>query len=368
MSATSQAAKWTAKGPTHPALVPPDTFLYRHKWAVFAFILAALYFHIHIFLGFGLRQIFSYLIPFPAGIKDGHSLMLSMLPCMDAQFHRHNVTWFLDEGSVLGAIREQDIIKGDTDIDIGMMDFDRPKVPALIASLREHCGFTIIHRDDNLGYPSVSSFTVRRNLFRIMVGYFGPPWFIDVRDYDIDSDDIVYDADFLDDSDTFFLHKSEILPVEPCKLRHLTVPCPRNAIAVIEDEFGENWRTPIKGFKTWMIKRPSTAELRNRAVAKARAAAAGGASPVSAAGATAAGSLAAAALSRTARPAAAGSAFSSADTPDASAAAAVAAVPRISLGDLPARAAAAAGGSDRFVVTTLTRPKGAKGPRGSARP
>lgn len=184
--------------------------------------------------------------------------MLDMIPCMDKQFMRHNVTWFVDEGTVLGALREQDIIKGDTDIDIGFMEWDLPKVPALINSLRKDCGFTVIHRDDNKGYPSVSSFTVRRNIFRIFLGYFGPPWFIDVRDYNVDSDGIVYDADFLDDSDTFFLHHSQILPVVPCRLRHLTVPCPKDTEAVVVDEFGETWKTPIKGFKTWMIKRPTT--------------------------------------------------------------------------------------------------------------
>ncbi len=51
--------------------------------------------------------------------------MLKMIPCMDEAFKKHNVTWFLDEGSVLGAIREQNIIKGDSDIDIGFLDFDR---------------------------------------------------------------------------------------------------------------------------------------------------------------------------------------------------------------------------------------------------
>jgi hypothetical protein len=91
-----------------------------------------------------------------------------------------------------------------------------------------------------------------------------------VRDYDVDNDGIVYDAEFISDNDTFFLPKSDILPPRECQLRHLKVPCPQNPIAVIEEEFGENWRTPIPGFKTYMIQRPSTAELRERAVRKAR--------------------------------------------------------------------------------------------------
>ncbi len=85
-----------------------------------------------------------------------------------------------------------------------------------------------------LSTPSLLSFVHGSlSLFRLMMGYFGPPWFIDVRDYDVDTDGIVYDADFLDDSDTFFLPLSDIIPTVPCKFRDLTVPCPRNSEAVI---------------------------------------------------------------------------------------------------------------------------------------
>ncbi len=45
------------------------SFFYRHKWFFLALAGLAIYFHIQIFLGLAFRQVFSYVIPFPPGVK-----------------------------------------------------------------------------------------------------------------------------------------------------------------------------------------------------------------------------------------------------------------------------------------------------------
>lgn len=58
-------------------LAPPTNCAYRHKWLLLGIFALAFYFHIHVFIGFGLRQAFSYLIPYPKGIKVCHFVTLN---------------------------------------------------------------------------------------------------------------------------------------------------------------------------------------------------------------------------------------------------------------------------------------------------
>jgi hypothetical protein len=156
-------------------------------------------------------------------------------------------------------------------------------MPAAIAEIRDTCGYYVVTRDECRAIPGFSSFIPKRIVMRILPGYFGPNWFIDVRAYHVDPDGAVYDPYFVDDNDTPFVHVRDILPLTPCTLRGRTAMCPRDPIATIVDEFGDSWRTPIRGFKTYMLQREATYKLLARyngtveADAAAMIAAAGGA-------------------------------------------------------------------------------------------
>lgn len=128
------------------------------------------------------------------------------------------------------------------------------------------------------------------------LGYFGPNWFIDVRAYHVDADGAVYDPSFVTDNDTPFVPLKDILPLTPCALRGRAMLCPRDPVATIVDEFGDSWRTPIKGFKTYMLQREATYKLLAKYAQQGDAAAVA----LAAASATAAGAAAGAAATESA--------------------------------------------------------------------
>ncbi len=49
--------------------------------------------------------------------------------------------------------------------------------------------------------------------------------------------------------------QDRVFPLARCKFEHLDLACPKDAEYVLREEFGDDWRIPKKGFKTFMIDR-----------------------------------------------------------------------------------------------------------------
>ena len=60
-------------------------------------------------------------------VHDVHVVLLEMLKDIDALCRKHNIPYFLNGGTALGAVRHKGFIPWDDDADISMMreDFDR---------------------------------------------------------------------------------------------------------------------------------------------------------------------------------------------------------------------------------------------------
>lgn len=57
-------------------------------------------------------------------VSDVHQVLLEMIKIIDSICQRHNIPYFLNGGSALGAVRHQGFIPWDDDLDIGMMRED----------------------------------------------------------------------------------------------------------------------------------------------------------------------------------------------------------------------------------------------------
>ena len=56
--------------------------------------------------------------------KCCHNHLFDLLEKLDAEFKKHDINYILHAGTLLGCVREGDIISSDTDIDIIIMKYD----------------------------------------------------------------------------------------------------------------------------------------------------------------------------------------------------------------------------------------------------
>ncbi|KAL6053386.1 LicD [Balamuthia mandrillaris] len=193
---------------------------------------------------------------------DVKQVEVDLLACTHRIFTQHNITYFLDYGSLLGAIRHKGFIPwDDMDIDIGVIATDSAKINALKQTFSDpnnYCGH-MIHRSDVAHLPSFTSFVIRRGAFRIFPQRF-VPYYVDVADYEVknvDGKTVLYDLEYPELSLEYPLEK--IAPVVPCEFEGLIVNCPRDHDFVLTKEFGADWRVPKKNFKPDMVNRENPA-------------------------------------------------------------------------------------------------------------
>ena len=67
--------------------------------------------------------------------EELHKLLFETLCIIDDICKKENVRWFLDSGTELGSLREQDIIPWDDDMDIKVF---REDYPAFCEAMRKH--------------------------------------------------------------------------------------------------------------------------------------------------------------------------------------------------------------------------------------
>ena len=79
-----------------------------------------------------------------------HDLLFDMLKNIDALCQKHGITYYLDSGTLLGAVREKDFIAWDDDADISMKREDYEKFLSVAHELPDH--YKLVTPDTYGGY------------------------------------------------------------------------------------------------------------------------------------------------------------------------------------------------------------------------
>jgi len=189
---------------------------------------------------------------------DNKVAAVELMACTHDIFTRHNITYFFDYGTLLGAIRHEGFIPWDDvmDIDVGVLASQTDLINSVKQEFQDrNCGY-MIHRTDVKSYPNVSAFVIRRAAFRIFYHRF-IPIYIDIADYEefppeerpANDKDIPYVKDTHHPDLLFKFALNKLMPVSDCKFEGRIFNCPHDSPYVLEREFGTDWRTPKRDFK-----------------------------------------------------------------------------------------------------------------------
>jgi hypothetical protein len=195
---------------------------------------------------------------------DRRSTLLEVMQCTHDVFVEHGVTYFLDYGSLLGAVRHKGFIPwdGTDDLDVGVLVSETEKIYALGPQIARRCGNHMIHRSDVALLPGLTAFVIKRGAFRIFYNRI-TPIYIDLADYEpIESPlprtpataaEVVNNNEEEDGSEIVVLtdrHYPELhfrfpldklLPVRECEFEGRTFHCPHDADFVLTQQYGPDW-------------------------------------------------------------------------------------------------------------------------------
>lgn len=144
--------------------------------------------------------------------------------------NRHQVSYWADFGTLLGLVREGDVILGDKDVDLCVLDVERPRVMAAQADFAA------------LGYRLTGEGGAARKLMRVFDGR--TPFYVDIYPFVHDGDTLKSPLDPREDAPTALVANratAEFLGV--------AVSIPREAEGLLEYRYGPAFRTPRRNDK-----------------------------------------------------------------------------------------------------------------------
>ncbi len=155
--------------------------------------------------------------------KCCHDQLFKLLQKVDCEFKKHDIRYILYYGSLLGAIRENNIISDDTDVDIIIMKHDVHK----LNNIDFKPNIYKKHSDSIPGRINISE----KNTLHVDV-WVGTP---DGTDFTLNhcNNISIIPMRFFDDTTIGYI-------------RDQPFPIPTDSETAIRRIYGENWRTPQK--------------------------------------------------------------------------------------------------------------------------
>lgn len=158
-----------------------------------------------------------------------HDAGVELLALTKKLFDAVNMNFYLAFGTLLGAIREHDIIKGDEDLDIFVVNEDALKliIPYLdengLHLIRVIPGDTYSFRSDTHSYIDIY---ILRKITKINIWRY--------YCYSLAS---------------MYIPKKYVKEFQKIDFLGMTFECPKNPDKLVEFWYGKTWRTPIRGHK-----------------------------------------------------------------------------------------------------------------------
>ena len=173
--------------------------------------------------------------------------LLSILIYIDEIFNKHNIPYWLDYGSILGAVRECDIISHDDDCDIGILRQDFEKVLSLSKYFLWDRNFQVLP----YFYPDfirVDFSRINELHTDIFLWDFERKSFKNIWEDDNKKIDkiVLTRHEYLskDDLKGRWFPVSYLFPLQKIKLRGHEFYCPNKPEEFVKFRYGLNWRIP----------------------------------------------------------------------------------------------------------------------------
>ena len=158
----------------------------------------------------------------------------------------YNIKHWICHGTLLGAIRSNDIIPHDYDFDIGAKLSDIDKIKGLNKIIKKD-GYEFKKPSDNYGYKWDGT---RKKIWRISLKIIFKNEIVgDIYLFQEFKDGITRRYDIK--SETYFWPKMSfptwfIRELDSVRIRNKYFPCPRNSKKLVEFWYGPNWQIPYK--------------------------------------------------------------------------------------------------------------------------
>lgn len=155
-----------------------------------------------------------------------------LLKQVDKILLKYNIKYWICFGSLLGAIRDNDIIKIDMDADICIFIKDKYKLLNLADKFYEQ----------GMDFKYYNEYHYRVLTSKINMN------FLSIFFYEKDKNDKYICGEFIGDGD--WLDKrsfveTDIIELDKARIRNYYFPIPKNSISFLEREYGKEWTIPL---------------------------------------------------------------------------------------------------------------------------
>jgi len=169
------------------------------------------------------------------------TLLQKVQPLFDKVDPQHFITW----GTLLGSVRQQNVMAWDTDIDIAMSQNEYKQLGRRIPLFKKH-GLHL-YNDKHDGLYRVCHRDTSSTLNNASPGSKGN-WapYVDI-----------YYSTIVNGKNVKILGKPKVFdidtvfPLSTCAIRNIKIQCPRKPRDFLQKTFGPNWETPHKKFHSW---------------------------------------------------------------------------------------------------------------------